>query len=241
MTVITSAANEKVQNLKKLLLDRGYRYERLEYVIEGLRAIETAKDLKELFVREGQRVPDIKSVTVNILSEKIFDKIAQTENSQGLLAVASLKMLDDCSLKKDRNYVYLDTLADPGNMGTIIRTSCAFGIEGIICSRGCVDPYSPKVVRSAAGALSNISIIASKDISELAGFNIVAADAGGADLKSFKWPQNFILAIGNEANGLSQDVRDIASATVSIKMRSCVESLNAAVSCAIILSKAVYF
>jgi TrmH family RNA methyltransferase len=131
-------------------------------------------------------------------------------------------------------YVFLDRLQDPGNMGTILRTACAFGLKGAILSEGCTDPYAPKVVRAAAGALETLDIIRLNGVEELRGLFVVAADLQGEDLQRFSWPRGFVLVIGNEARGVSPTVKEAAQASVRIPL-ACVESLNAAVSAAIIL------
>jgi TrmH family RNA methyltransferase len=197
--------------------------------------LDNALKIKELYLREGNLKPDIQCDKVYSITKNIFDKLCETQNSQGIMAVTGFIVHSAKILKQNLRYVLLDRLQDPGNIGAIIRSAAAFGIEGIIINTGCVDPYSPKAVRSAMGALEKVKIIKIKEIQEIIEYNLIAADKAGRDIDSYKWPKGFILAIGNEANGLSQEVAAAASETVSIPISGSIESLNAAVSCGILL------
>ncbi|MCB4792436.1 MAG: RNA methyltransferase [Elusimicrobia bacterium] len=235
---IDSADNVRIKHLKKLLSDRDYRYLCREYVLEGLRALDTSKNIEYLFVRKDKKIPDVKCKQLFLVSEAVFDKISDTENSQGFLALTALNISGKEEIRKNARYVLLDKLQDPGNLGTIIRTACAFSIDGIIITPGCVDPFSPKVVRSSMGALEKIKIIKIGSVSEIKDFTIIAADKGGVSIDGFSWPGYFILAIGNEANGLSKTLKDSAVAVVSIQISNNIESLNAAIACGILLNQA---
>ena len=233
--IIISRTNQRLQHFKKLIASREYRYEHREYVIEGLRALDGVRELKEVLVREGTPIPAITSPRVSIVSSEIFSSIAATEHSQGVLAIAGFTTLNARSLRKSGCYVLLDRLQDPGNMGTIARVCSAFALQGLIVTPGCVDPFSPKVVRAAAGALNNLDVITISSVEELQGYTLIAADARGNDVGCFSWPAGYILAIGNEAGGLSTEVRQHATATVAVPIEDCMESLNAAVSAGILL------
>ncbi|MBN1621632.1 MAG: RNA methyltransferase [Endomicrobiales bacterium] len=232
---ISSAENQKIKHIKKLIADKDYRHECREYVIEGVRALQNSKNLKELYVREKANSLNIKVSKTYSLPDKIFCKISSTENSQGVIAVSGFSTYKADSLDKNSTYVLLDALQDPGNMGTIIRSACAFKVKGIIITPGCVDPFSPKVARSATGSLEKIDIIKIKDVSELEDFTIIAADKKGKKLEDFSWPVSFILAIGNEAHGISCKLNSAAKQIVSIPVSDNTESLNAAVAAAILL------
>ncbi|MHB9156150.1 MAG: TrmH family RNA methyltransferase [Endomicrobiales bacterium] len=232
---ITSRENPRIIHLKKLLSDKDYRYEHREYVLEGVRVLEDVPGIKEVFVRKGAAPPPVKAARHYEVDEKIFGGVSETRHSQGVMAVAALNVLGKEALERTGRYVFLDRLQDPGNMGTIIRTACAFGFNGIIITPGCVDPFSPKAVRAAASVTGKTAIIKVEGAVELKGHAVVAADVKGEDAASFLWPEGFILAIGNEAGGLSEEVRALAQAVVSLPISGCVESLNAAVSAGILL------
>ena len=235
MIKITSRTNDRIKHLRKLLSYRDYRYEHKEFAVEGPRALEGIKNILELYVREDVNPPDIECAKTYIVSMGAFESAASTENSQGVIAVAGLNILDASVIDKDSKYLLLDRLQDPGNMGTIIRSACAFGFKGVIITPGTVDPFSPKVTRAASGALWKIDVIKTADVESLKDFTVIAADAGGEDAGSFAWPEGFLLAVGNEAGGLSEDIRGLARKTVWIPIQTGMESLNAAVSAGILM------
>ncbi len=232
---ITSKDNLSIRKLRKLLNDKEFRHEQSEYVIEGRLALGDLKKVKDLFVCEGVEIPDIGYDRIFLVEKKVFESVSATKNSQGLLGVAELIVFDSSKIDSSSRYVFLDRLQDPGNMGTIIRTSAAFGIKGIVFLSGTVDPFSPKVVRASAGSLEKIEIIKINEYSQLKPFAVIAADISGESLNSFKWPESFILAIGNEGGGLSDGLLPFAKKRISIPMPGNVESLNAAVSAGILL------
>jgi TrmH family RNA methyltransferase len=132
----------------------------------------------------------------------------------------------------------LDGVADPGNVGAIIRTANAAGFEEIYFTRECADPYSPKCVRaSMSGLFFTKAYIAEREeiLGALSGVPVIAADLDGVNAFSFTPPKRYALVIGNEANGVSARVRERAEYTVRIPMRETQESLNAAVSAGILM------
>jgi TrmH family RNA methyltransferase len=235
MIKITSKTNERIKSLKKLLEDKAFRYEQKEFAVEGLRALEDIKDVSELFVREDVQPPEIAAKKIYEVAKSVFESVSSTENSQGIMAVTGMNVLGAEDISKDSKYVLLDRLQDPGNMGTIIRTACAFGFKGIMITPGCVDPFSPKVVRACASALWKIDIINIEGVEELKELPIIAAGLEGADATDFKWPTGFALAIGNEARGLSDEILNASKEKVSIPTASGINSLNAAVSAGILM------
>jgi TrmH family RNA methyltransferase len=205
-------------------------------VAEGYRQLEGADNIVELYLSSSARKPglDIDPDKLHSVDQKIFDCLADTENSQGILAVCALAY----ETKPDRNkrYVLLDGLQDPGNAGTIIRTAAAFGYDGVIVTAGCVDPFSPKVARAAMGALFQSAIVLLDDLSVLKDYCVIAADLGGQDIASVQPAASYILAIGSEARGLSPELRPWVSRTVTIPFNnSAVNSLNAAVAAGIVM------
>ena len=133
----------------------------------------------------------------------------------------------------------LDTIQDPGNFGTIIRIADWFGITNIICSIGCADMYNTKVVQSTMGSLGRVNVIYTDLIDWLKDNNnvpILSASLQGYDIKSMGKLQEAILIIGNEANGISDGVMNLASKKITIPRLGGAESLNAAVATGIILS-----
>ena len=238
---IASKDNPRIKHISKLLKDKEFRYSEGEYVIEGRRAVQDSRDITEVYVSEGTDIQGLSTPKLFVVNKSVYDSISSTENSQGIVAIAKLSLGDASAIKQNGRYVFLDRLQDPGNLGTIVRVTAAFGFDGIIFSKGTVDPFSPKAVRSAAGNLGNIEVIIIESPSDLKTFDVIAADIKGEKLGDFKWPKSFILAIGNEGAGLSDDLVAVSKAAVSIRISSKVESLNAAVSCAILLYDASRF
>ena len=133
----------------------------------------------------------------------------------------------------------LDTIQDPGNLGTIIRIADWFGIENIVCSVGCADMYNAKVVQSTMGSLGRVNVIYTDIIAWLQENNaikIYSASLEGKDVKSFGKLKEGILIIGNEANGVSDGVMEMVNEKINIPRIGEAESLNAAVATGIIIS-----
>jgi TrmH family RNA methyltransferase len=238
MEIISSRGNARLKHLRKLIDDKDCRYACGEFVVEGRLALSACAGASALFLCAGVPLPENPCGTVFVVEEKLFAALAPTENSQGILAVMPLRVSGPDAIKKTGRYVFLDRLQDPGNVGTIIRTACAFGMDGVIATPGCVDPFSPKVVRSSAGMISGIEIIRVDDISSLGSCSVLALDAGGQDIHAVKWPAGFVLAVGSEAQGILPELRARANTIVGIPMRESAESLNAAVAAGIAMFEA---
>ena len=175
------------------------------------------------------------------VSEKVFKTLTDVSTPQGMLAV--IKKKDN---KKEVNYnedmiVILDGVQDPGNMGTILRTIDSAGLSQVIVTKEVVDAYSPKVVRSTMGAIFRVNIIETEDklkmIKEIKKhkFN-VAATSLEASKSIYDVEFNKIaIVIGNEANGVSQEVLDLADTKMIIPMPGRTESLNASVATGILI------
>lgn len=232
---ITSKENPKIKHIKKLIASKEYRYKNGEYVIEGINAAESIKKIKEVYVVDEKIAKRTKCENIFVIDRKIFAGLSATENPAGLLAVAEIQLLYSKDIKSDGKYIYLDRLQDPGNLGTIIRIAAAFEINGIIISNGTVDPFSPKVVRAAASCIDKINIIKINDPKEIKGNNLIGADMSGVNVSDFNPPESFILCVGNEANGLSEEIINMLQQKVSVRISDKVESLNAAVSAGIII------
>jgi len=234
--MITSATNSKIKHLQKLIRDKKYRYQQAQFVAEGYRQLEAVNNILDVYLSSEARKPaiDIASERLHIIDHKIFNRLADTENSQGVLAVCALNY--ETTLDITKRYVLLDALQDPGNVGTIIRTAAAFGYDGVIVANGCVDPFSPKVVRSAMGAVFQCTVVLLQEFSSLKGCCVIAADIDGQDVESLQPDASYILAIGSEARGLSPELRPWINKTVTIPLsNSAVNSLNAAVAAGIVM------
>ncbi len=149
--------------------------------------------------------------------------------------------INECKEVIGDKILVLDNLQDPSNLGAIIRSAMAFNFKSIIMLGG-VYPYSAKVIRSSMSYVFNINIISYNypqlvDFLEKNNYNLVCADMSGEDLKTFNAPKKLALVIGNEGNGVSPELRQLANSTVKVPMNNGVESLNASVSASIIMYK----
>jgi len=182
---------------------------------------------------------------VYTLPEKDIEELADTENPQGVIAICRIPegrpFLKAVDLKD--NIVATDAVQDPGNLGTIIRTAAWFGVAGLLCGRGTADPWNPKVVRSTAGATGSIPVW-SGDLENLFkpleknGWRILMLDGGKGSvaIHEITSPNQIVLVVGNEANGIRKDLLGSGRKKVRIDGKStAVESLNAAIALGIAL------
>ncbi len=175
-----------------------------------------------------------------LISNKELNTICSTKNPSGLIGITKIPKVD--SKKITNQVIILDDIADPGNLGTILRTAYWFGVKTILLSEDCVDPYNPKVIRSAMGAHFKINIICSDiemQVKELkkADFQIISADVNARkSILDFKPNKGkWALVMGNEANGLSKTISKLVDEKIKIFKNEEIESLNVSVACGIFL------
>lgn len=224
------------------LKDKNVRDEKSLFVVEGFKQVlEIPKDWKIKFIIATQEYKDLNTDKLYITTKKIFNKISGTKTPQEILAVVEKKQfyIDKILLNKGI-FVVIDTLQDPGNIGTIIRTAEAFGCKGIFVSKNSVDVYSDKVVRSAMGAIFHIPIVQDCDIVSLIQtlkhlqINICAFSLDANNMLSdFEFKNNVAVIIGNESKGISKNILDIVDNKIKINILGKSQSLNAAVACSI--------
>lgn len=238
-TIIRSTDNTNVKRAAKLQ-QKKFRDESGLYRAEGERLIRdiAAWDstlIAELFISESYYVLHNRrdfNIETHILSDIVFEKLSETENSQGIIAVVRKNVSKPLAAER---CLFLDRVRDPGNLGTIIRTAAAFGFTDIIC-RDCADVYGAKTVRSAMSgvAVCNYPSMTITDI-RTAGYTVICADLAGTSLHAYKaGKQKLCLVIGNEANGISDEILCAADVRLRIPMEN-MESLNAAVSAGIMM------
>jgi TrmH family RNA methyltransferase len=251
--MITSIANEKVKYVRSLYRRR-VRYRERHFVIEGIRLVEEAFRAgivpALLFYSEGiNATPGGRELLAEIqkggapafaASEMVMKAMADTVSPQGVLAVVPFVEL--APPPSPSLVLVVDRLRDPGNLGAILRSANAAGVEQVILAPKTVDPYNPKVVRGAMGAHFRLPIEALSwpEIAEaLAGVQVLLADARAKRAYyEVDWTQPSALIIGGEAYGTSQEAMELATATIAIPMHGGAESLNAAVAASVILFEA---
>ena len=224
------------------LKEKKNRDEKSLFVVEGFKQVsEIPKEWKIKFIIVTEKYKDFVADKKYITTEKIFKKISDTKTPQEILAVVEKKNFDiNEILSTSGFFVVIDTLQDPGNIGTIIRTSESFGCKGIFVSKNSVDIYGDKVVRSTMGAIFNIPIIQECDIVNLielmkqkqintCSFSLDTDNV----LSDFKFKKNTAIIIGNESKGISKNILDVVDNKIKIDMFGKSQSLNASVACSI--------
>lgn len=176
-----------------------------------------------------------------VVNDGDFARLADTKHPQGILAVVRQREYAIADLPEGDIYIFLDTIQDPGNLGTIIRTAEAAGVTAVIMNKGCADVYSPKVVRSTMGSIFRVPFVYTEKLPEAveiikrAGVTVYAASLEGTSIFREDLAEKRAFIIGNEGNGISEEVLALADRAVYIPMAGQVESLNAAISAAILM------
>ena len=227
------------------LLQKKYRDELGYFIAEGEKAleemIENKTDIIEIYSLKSIENYKIKA-PIYIINEDDMKKISSTKSPCEILTVAKKINNNIDEFKKFTHLILLDEISDPGNLGTIIRSAAAFGVEGIILYGNCVDRYSSKVIRSCTGNFFKIPIIEINSILQLQKyFNkhkkiaTVLTKENNISLQECKNLQKIIIMFGSEAKGLCVDLINIADKNIKLDMKNNVDSLNLAVSSSIIM------
>ena len=239
MEIITSQDNKKIKNIVKLK-QKKYRDEQARYLVEGyknvLDSVAARSDLVDFVILSesaynsvGEKFTGVPCV---VAADHVFDKISDTQNSQGVACVNKIVKPD--GLPKAERCVYLDRIRDPGNVGTILRSAVASGYDVVLDN--CADMYSPKVVRSAMSAVVKCRAYEGVSISELkkSGYEIVVADMNGDSVFTAEHSDKYCVVIGNEAEGVSSEISAAADRLLCIPQEN-IESLNAGVAAGIMM------
>lgn len=253
MQVITSKENEIIKNIRKLK-EKKYRKLENKFIVEGIKIIKEAIEEHALIdtivvceecIAEGvidqKLLYEVAKYNCIYVSEKVFQSISEVNNPQGILAVIDKTTKEnEINLNEDL-IVVLDGIQDPGNFGTIIRTVDSVGLKQIIISKDTADAFNPKVVRSTMGAIFRVKIIEVENLTET--INLLKKNKYEVLVTSLQTENNIynidlnkhVIVIGNEANGVSKEVRDVATVHAKIPMLGKTESLNASVATGVIL------
>lgn len=258
--MIESVTNRQMKKMQKLMKQSRTRRQERCFVVEGWKMVAEALayDLVlHLYVKESeadtfkQHLKELGSdvvpsdVPVDIVRDSVFLQMSNTVTPQGIMAVAKIPFYDwqdivsgqAGGIYKETKLLILEDIQDPGNLGTIFRTAEGAGMSGVILSKGCVDLFNPKVVRSTMGSLFRVPFFVCEDIAlqmkglQEQGFSFYAAHLQGEeDFTRVSYRGKLGILIGNEANGLSGEMSELADVKVKIPMEGELESLNAAVS-----------
>lgn len=251
MVKIESLQNESVKHARKLADSASFRRAENAFFLEGLRlccdAAETGISVKQCFVTQQALDKDEARLTsllpaagqFFLVSSSVAQKLSQTQSPQGVFCVCEMPQRQ-AALQPGGVYVALDHIQDPANLGAIIRTAEALGIDGaVLC--GCCDVFNPKAQRAAMGSLLRLPLITTDDLPTFLleqqsknGFRLLATtpDAGAKKLTTLDLSGGVIAVIGNEGNGVTQEVLSICN-RVTIPMNGRAESLNASMAAAI--------
>lgn len=191
----------------------------------------------------GAELKELRRDPIITVNERDFARMSDTKNPQGLLALVRQPVWRDEDIFAEDGFVLaLDGVSDPGNMGTIFRTAYAAGVNGLVLSGNCVDPYNPKVVRSTMSMIVRVPFITVDDLASClqerkkSGWRVmVTAPDAKAEYTAADFSGKLCAVIGNEANGVSEEVYGTADQKIAIPMEQGAESLNAAVAAALIM------
>lgn len=247
MINIESKNNSLFKDIKKLK-EKKYRIQTGTYLIEGLRFVDeafksNAKIEKILYTQEFVEkhcgfLAEKNDVENVMLSASLLKELSFTGTPQGIMAVVCM---ENKSLRSGDIVVLVDKVQDPGNMGTIIRTAHAVGASGIIATKGTVDIYNDKTLRSTMGSVFYLPVIEDENLDLVMslkeeGFKLVVSSLQGSkDFFEEDLSGKIIIAVGNEGNGISDEIYEISDKKVKIPMPGNAESLNVAVATSVML------
>lgn len=237
--LITSVDNNKIKELNKLKT-RKYRKEEKKFLIEGYHLVEEAYKkgiLLEVLVCENS-MPEQNDIPCTYISANVMSKLSSLDTNPEIIGICKLLDSNDDYSNK---ILMLDNVQDPGNLGTILRSSLAFGFDTVILSPDTVDVYNSKVLRATQGTVFNLNIIINdleEEINKLKyrGYKVLGTDVtNGKSAKDFKGDEKIALIMGNEGNGVRQNILDLCDDYLHIETSNKVESLNVAVATSILL------
>jgi RNA methyltransferase, TrmH family len=244
---IRSLSQKKVRQLEQKFIVEGWRS--IKEVLNSRTKIEFVGvlsrymkdiDYQGILTQIGER-----SAVVRELTELELDSIADTVHAQGIIAVVSQKSLslDDGVLQESSLVVVADGVSDPGNLGSIIRSCDWFNVDVLILGKGCVELHNEKVVRSTVGSVFHLRIIEGQELTstmellKAKGYFVIALSGDGKrSYNALPTTGKLAVILGNEAHGLSSDVRTLSDDVVRIPKYGKAESLNVGVACGIVLA-----
>ena len=235
--VITSLENQKVKDVVKLQ-SKKYRDITDTFVIETSNLVEEAEKagiVKDLFLVEDEFVDN---EDVYFVTKEVMKKMSSLDSPSNVLAVCKKSNSKDIL---GNRILLLDNIQDPGNLGTIIRSSVAFNVDTIVLSLDTVDLYNPKVIRASEGMFFHINIVIMDlekaiDIIKKRDITIYGTNVNnGDDVRNIENKSSYALIIGNEGNGVKPNIQKLCDKNLYIPMRNNCESLNVGVACSILL------
>ena len=252
--MITSTHNPKIKLVRALLGRTKERREAGAFVVEGVRLVEEAANSKwgfkfalydETLTERGMAlVETLKSRGVDLeeVSSSIMKSLSETETPQGILAALEFSHLP---LAGNLNFILIpDQIRDPGNLGTLLRSAVAAGVQAVLLPPETTDAFAPKVVRSGMGAHFRLPIVSNsweeiEQVVKLSGLQVLIADMDGRSCWETDLVAPLALIIGSESEGASVSARKLSTGKISIPMNDDVESLNAGVAGSVLMFETV--
>lgn len=248
MKRIESTQNALVKHWKKLVTQRKEREKSGEYIVEGFHLVEEALKHKEqivqIIVRDGVDLPllwPIDDVVLTQVNDAVANEIAETESSQGVFAQCKQRQISEDEMYDWRKVLLVDAVQDPGNIGTMIRTADAAGIDAVVLGKGCVDAFNPKTLRSAQGSHFHIPVVRGELMEWIENLQQDGVRVYGTSLeesisyKEVEPSDAFALMVGNEGSGINPQLLSKTDQNVIIPIFGGAESLNVAVATGILL------
>lgn len=247
--MITSTSNQQMKNLSLLMKKAKARNEQGIFIVEGRKMAEEipAGWLEKTYVSESfekENEDFLANWDYEVVSDSVFKAVSDTQTPQGILCLVKKPEyeLEQLLAGEDTHLLILESIQDPGNLGTMLRTGEGAGISGVIMNQTTVDLFNPKTIRSTMGSIYRVPFYVTKDLKSTIkdlksqGILVYAAHLKGTlcyDEPDYKKPTAFM--IGNEGNGLSDEIADCADTYIKIPMQGKVESLNAAISATLLM------
>ena len=249
--MITSTSNQQIKHISQLLKKAKIRNEEGIFVVEGRKMFaEAPKEwvtqiyVSETFVKEPEHEKLLSGREYEVVSDNVLKSISDTQTPQGILCLVRMPeyKLEDVLQGERTHLLILESIQDPGNLGTMLRTGEGAGITGVVMNKTTVDLFNPKTIRSTMGSLYRVPFFVSDELTDTLhtikeqGVRLYAAHLKGTmsyDEPDYCPPSAFL--IGNEGNGLSDEIAGMADTYIRIPMQGQVESLNAAVSASLLM------
>ena len=252
--MITSTGNSQIKRLIQLQKKSRARNEEKVFLVEGLRMFQEVpeKQVQKVYISETlynkkKQELNLDRFSYEILSDGVFQHVSDTKTPQGILCVVNQQKYDMKELLSTPNpfFMVLDNLQDPGNLGTIVRTAEAAGVDAVFLSKESVDIYNPKTIRSTMGSIYRVPVLYVEDLLELLevfqkkGITSYAAHLEGKNSYDREnYQSGTAILIGNEGNGLRDEISNATDVWVRIPMEGKVESLNAAIAASVLMFEA---
>ncbi len=245
---ISSVKNEAIIRAAKLLKTKERRLEK-RFLLTGdklvYEAINNGFSLSEIFILEGSdfsHFVKLKKVKVYEVTENVMKKLTELKSLPNVVAVCEMKEKEELKLERGKQYIALENIQDMSNVGNILRTAEAFGIEAVIFLGMTVDIYSEKVLRGSMGSSLRVKTFEteSNSLFELAKkldipVMATAIDKDAKELSNADFSKGSIVAIGNEGQGLSKEMLDLCTDIVYIEMKGITQSLSAPIAAALVM------